>query len=144
MSEKSETLWNNLRAKVNDVDKRLKELGTSAKSKNDKAKADVTARLALIENKVREGKARVAADNEKMKASVEERKTMTQDKVAQWKEQRNATKLAARADNSEQYAISAIEIAAVAIDDAEMSVVQATLDRMDADAVSAPSTSVNA
>jgi hypothetical protein len=147
MSTKSENLWNELRAKVSDADQRLKDLNASAKSKSEKtkaeAKAEVTARLAVMEAKVRDGQSRIAADNEKMKAWVEERKTMTQDKVAQWKEQRNAKKLATRADNSEQYAIAAIQMAAVSIDEAEQSVVQATLDRMDADAA-APSTSVNA
>jgi hypothetical protein len=147
MSTKSENLWNELRAKVSDADQRLKDLNASAKSKSEKtkaeAKAEVTARLAVMEAEVRDGQSRIAADNEKMKAWVEERKTMTQDKVAQWKEQRNAKKLATRADNSEEYAIAAIQMAAVSIDEAEQSVVQATLDRMDADAA-APSTSVNA
>ncbi len=147
MSDKSDTLWTALRAKVGDTDKRLKDLSASAKSKNDKtkaeAKAEVTARLAVIENKVRDGKARVAADNEKMKAWVEERKTMIQDKVAQWKEQRNVKKLATRADSSEQYAIAAIQTAAVAIDEAEQSVVPAALDRIDADAAAVSMTSVS-
>jgi len=148
VSDKSETLWNELRGKVSDADKRLKDLSAGVKSKSEKTKAEakaaVTARLAVMENTVRDGKARVAADNGKMKAWVEERKTMTQDKVAQWKEQRNARTLATRADGSEQYAIAAIQMAAVAVDEAEQSVVQATLDRMDADAAAAPTTSVSA
>ena len=148
MSDKSETLWNELRAKVSEADKRLKDLSASVKSKSEKtkaeAKAEVTARLAAMNNTVRDGKARVSADNEKMKAWVEERETMTQDKVAQWKEQRNAKKLATRADGSEQYAIAAIRMAALAVDEAEQSVVQATLDRLDADAVAASTTGVSA
>ena len=148
MSNKSETLWSELRAKVSDADKRLKDLGASVESKSEKSKAEakaaVTARLAAMETKVRDGKARVAANNDKMKVWVEERKTMTQEKVAQWKEQHNAKKLATRADNSEQYAIAAIQMAAVAVDEAEQSVVQATLDRMDADAVAVPTTTVSA
>ena len=71
MSNKSDPLWSELRVKVSDADKRLKEEHLSASAKS---------------------------------------------KTARWQEQRNAKPLARRDDRSEQYAIAALQIAAVATD----------------------------
>jgi hypothetical protein len=133
MSEKFNNFCSELRTKINDADKRIKDLKASAVGAGEKAKLEAKAQLAALENKAKEQKARAAAADAKAKAWVEEKKTMTHDKIAQWKEQRDVKRLAARADLSEHYAVTAMEIAAAAVDEAERAAVEAVVARMDAD-----------
>jgi hypothetical protein len=133
MSEKFSNFCSELRTKINDADKRIKDLKASAVGAGEKAKLEAKAQLAALENKAKEQKARAAAADAKAKAWVEEKKTMTHDKIAQWKEQRDVKRLAARADLSEHYAVTAMEVAAAAVDEAERAAVEAVVARMDAD-----------
>ena len=51
------------------------------------------------------------------------------------------TEESARADLSERYAVTAMEIAAAAVDEAERAAVEAIVARMDADGIKAPAAS---
>ncbi len=133
MSEKFDNFCNELRTKINDADKRIKDLKASAVGASEKAKLEAKAQLAALENKAKEQKARTAAAEAKVKSWVEEKKTMTHDKIAQWKERHDVKRLAARADLSEHYAITAMEIATAAVDEAERAAVEAVVARIDAD-----------
>jgi membrane protein involved in colicin uptake len=144
MSEKFNNFCSELRTRINDADKRIKDLKASALGASEKAGVEARAQLVALENKAKEQKARTAATEAKAKAWVEEKKTMTHDKIAQWKEQRDAKRLAARADLSEHYATTAMEIAASAVDEAERAAVEAVVARMDADGVKAPAASKSA
>jgi hypothetical protein len=144
MSEKFDNFCSELRTKINDADKRIKDLKAGVASTSEKAKLEAKAQLAALENKAKEQKARTAAAEAKVKSWVEEKKTMTQDKIAQWKEQRDVKRLGARADLSEHYAITAMEIAAAAVDEAERAAVEAVVARMDANGVQAPTASKSA
>jgi hypothetical protein len=144
MSEKFDNFCSELRTRINDADKRIKELKANAVGATEKAKLEAKAQLAALENKAKEQKARTAAAEAKVKAWVEEKKTMTQDKISQWKEQRDAKRLGARADLSEHYAATAMEIATAAVDEAERAAVEAVVARMDADGIKAPATSKSA
>ena len=85
---------------------------------SEKTKVEAKAQLAALENKAKEQKARTAAAEVKAKAWVEEKKTMTHDRIAQWKEQRDVKRMESRADLSEHYAVTAMEIAVAAVDEA--------------------------
>src|SRR5260370_10414054 len=141
MSEKFDNFCSDLRTKINDADKRIKDLKAGVASTSEKAKLEAKAQLAALENKAKEQKARTAAAEAKVKSWVEEKKTMTQEKIAQWKEQRDVKRLGARADLSEHYAVTAMEIAAAAVDEAERAAVEAVVARMDANGVQAPTAS---
>jgi membrane protein involved in colicin uptake len=141
MSEKFSNFCGELRTKINDADKRIKDLKANAVVASEKAKVEARAQLAALENKAKEHKARAVATDAKVKAWVEEKKTMTHDKIAQWKEQGDAKRLAARADLTENYAVTAMEIAAAAVDEAERAAVEAVVARMDADGIKAPAAS---
>jgi hypothetical protein len=138
VSEKFDNFCSELPAKINDADKRLKDLKTSVKSATEKAKIEAHAQLAALENKAKDQKARADAAQAKMKAWVEQKKTMTHEKIVQWREQRDAKKLAARAEDAEQYALAAMQYAAAAVDEAERAAVEAVVAKMDADSVQAP------
>jgi hypothetical protein len=144
MSEKFDNFCGELRTKINDADKRIKDLKANAVVAGEKAKVEARAQLAALENKAREQKARNAAAEAKVKAWVEEKKTMTHDKIAQWKEQGDAKRLATRADLTERYAVTAMEIAAAAVDEAERAAVEAVVARMDADGIKAAAASKSA
>ena len=144
MSEKFNDFCNEVRTKINDADKRVKDLKANAAGASEKAKVEARAQLAALDNKAKEQKARAAAAEAKAKAWVEEKKTMTHDKITQWKEQQDARRLATRADLAEQYAVTAMEIAAAAVDEAERAAVEAVVARLDADGIKAPATSKSA
>src|ERR1700676_1586003 len=144
MSEKFNNFCSELRTRINDADKRIKELKANAVGASEKAKLEAKAQLAGLENKAKEQKARTAAAEAKVKSWVEEKKTMTQDKISQWKEQRDAKRLGARADLSDHYAATAMEIATAAVDEAERAAVEAVVARMDADGIKAPVASKSA
>jgi membrane protein involved in colicin uptake len=144
MSEKFDNFCNELRTKINDADKRIKDLKASAAGASEKAKLEAKAQLAALDNKAKEQKARTMAAEAKMKSWVEEKKTMTQDTIAHWKQQRDAKRLAARADLSEHYAVAAMEIAATAVDEAERAAVEAVVARMDADGAAMPAANKSA
>lgn len=135
MSEKLDAGCSELHAKLNEAEKHLKDIEVTARSANEKAKAQLQAQLKSVETKVNGAKARAAAADAKMKSWINEKKEMTQDAIAQWKSQRNAKKLEGRADRSEDYAVAAIQFAGAAIDEAEQAVIEAVVARMDANAV---------
>jgi len=144
MSEKFDNFCSELRTKINDADKRIKDLKANTVSVSEKAKVEAKAQLAALENKAKEQKTRTAAAEAKMKSWIEEKKTMTHDKIAQWKEQGDAKRLGARADLSEHYAVTAMEIAAATVDEAERAAVEAVVARLDADGIKAPAASKSA
>ena len=133
MSEKFDNFCSELRTKINDADKRIKDLKANAVGASEKTKVEAKAQHAALENKAKEQKARTAAAEVKAKAWVEEKKTMTHDRIAQWKEQRDVKRMESRADLSEHYAVTAMEIAVAAVDEAERAAVEAVVARIDAD-----------
>src|SRR5215470_4351759 len=129
MSEKFDNVRREFHTKFNEADKHLNEIEASAKSTNEKTKAQLQAQLKSVESKVNEAKASAAAADAKMKSWVNEKKEMTQDAIAQWKAQRNAKKLEGRANRSEDYAVAAMQFAGAAIDEAERAVIEAVVAR---------------
>jgi len=140
VSEQIDKFNSQLRSKVDAADKRLKDLEAKVKASGDKTKKDVKAHIASLESKAKEQHAKVQASEASMKAWVEEKKTVTSDKIADWKAQRLVKKLARHADNAEDYAVAATEVALAAIDEAESAVAEAVVARIDAD--TAPTTPV--
>jgi|SRR5580704_11095516 chromosome segregation ATPase len=140
MSETFDKFCSDVRTKINDADKRLKDLKASATSAGQKAKDDAKAHLATLENKAKEQQAKLEASQAKVKAWAEEKKTVTADKIAEWKAQRQARELNDRADDAESYADAAMQIAVAAVDEAETAAIEAAVARIDADAVQSPAT----
>src|SRR5258708_32345315 len=97
MSEKFDNFCSELRTKINDADKRIKDLKANAVGASEKAKVEAKAQLAALENKAKEQRARTTAAEAKGKTRVEEKKTLTHDKIASWKEQRDVKRLESRA-----------------------------------------------
>jgi hypothetical protein len=134
MNEKIDSFCKELRAKLDGVDKRIKDLKAGAKGATEKAKIEAKAQLAALENRAKDQRAKVQAAEAKTKAWIEEKKTATSEKIAAWKTQRDVKKLAAHADSTEDYAVASMQLAAAAVDEAERAAVEAVVARMDADA----------
>jgi hypothetical protein len=71
MSERFSNFCSVLRTKINDADKRIKDLKANAVGASEKAKVEAKAQLAALENKAKEQKARTAAADEAERAAVE-------------------------------------------------------------------------
>jgi len=134
MSEQLDNLRSQLRAKVDDADKRLKELQAKIKGAGDKATSDAKAQLASLDSKMKTQQAKVQAAQASMKAWIGEQKSITNEKIAEWKAQRQTKELARHADNTERFAAAATEVASAAIDEAEKAIAEAIIARLDADA----------
>ncbi|MGO9268348.1 MAG: hypothetical protein ACLQBA_26260 [Candidatus Binataceae bacterium] len=128
---------NELRVKIDEADKHLKDLKASAKNAGQKAKDDAKAHLIELENKAKAQQAQIKASEAKAKAWIEEKKTVTSEKIAEWKAQRQVKKLADYADSAGGYASVARDIAAAAVDEAARATVEALVARNDADAAQA-------
>ncbi len=140
MSETFDKFCSDVRTKINDADKRLKDLGASAKNAGQKAKDDAKAHLAALENKAKDQQAKIEASKATMKAWADGKKAITAEKITEWKAQRQVQKLSDRADDAESYAVAAMQIAVAALDEAETAAIEAVVARSDADAAQSPAT----
>jgi hypothetical protein len=134
MNAKIDTFSQRLRAKLEGVDKRLKDLRTSATNATDKARAEAKAQLATIESRAKDQRGKVQAAEAKVKAWTEEQKVATSEKIATCKTERNLKRLTAHAESAEDYPIASMQLAADAIDEAERAAIEAVVARIDADA----------
>jgi hypothetical protein len=133
MSEKFDSFTQELRAKLDAVDKRLKEMKVAVRNATDKAKSDAKSQLAALEARAKDQHAKVQAANAKAKEWLEEKKATTREKIATWKEQRDIKKLSFYADRAEDYAVACMQLAAASVDEAERAAVEAVVARIDSD-----------
>ena len=77
MREEIESFSKELHAKLDGMDKRLKDLTASAKGATEKAKVDAKTQLAALESRAKEQHAKVQTAEATTKAWLEEKKTAT-------------------------------------------------------------------
>lgn len=104
----------------------------------DRLNALVSEKATTTEHELREqvAESKLLIDQSRMQAAqnelnrlIEEQQLETSEKVADWKTRRQTSKLHARADRCERSATTAIEIAVLAMDEAERAVLCALLTR---------------
>ncbi len=132
MNEQIDRFFSEVRAKVNEAEKRIKELNVAAKGAAENAKSQAKAQLATLEAKAKEHRAKAEAAEAKAKKWLEEKKATTAEKIANWKAQHETKRLAAYADLAEDYAAASIAAASSSIDEAERAVVEAIAARLEA------------
>ena len=100
MNEKIDSFCKELRAKLDGVDKRIKDLKAGAKSATEKASVEAKAQLAALENRARDQRAKVQATEAKTKLEefVARRTKMAETKIQQAEAQALADVRAAAAD----------------------------------------------
>ena len=137
MSHKIDQFHNDLRAKLEDIDKGLAGLKAKIDSKGKDVEVDVKRHLEDVQKRVAGERAKVMVANAKIAKWAEEKKAVTDAKIAEWKTKHEVAKLQARAGFAEDYAAAAREVAAAALDEAEQASLEAWLARVDAELVPA-------
>jgi len=133
MTQTSDSFSEKLRTKVNDADKRLKDLSADAKTAGQKAMTDAKAQIASLDTKMKSQKAQLDASAAKAKTWAQQKAAVTGDKIAEWKARRELKKISDYADGAEMYAAATIDLAAAAVDEAERASVEAISARINAD-----------
>ena len=134
MNIKIEAFVQELRAKLDGIDKRMKGLDASTKGATAKAQDEAKVQLAMLESRVRGHRAKVQSAEAKTKAWLDEKRAATAEKIAAWRAKHDAKTLTFYANSAEDYAMATMQVVALAIDEAERAAVQAVVARMDADA----------
>ena len=135
MSEKIDQFCNNLRERLNEVDKRVNSFKANVESANAKAKADIHAQLDKIKADFEARKHKAEEAHKRLQANLEEKKHETEAKIEEWKHQREVKKLERRAQRAEDYAAESAWLAMLAVEDAEYAMLEAVAARLEADEV---------
>ena len=132
MSQRIDQFCEDLRLKLTNIDSGLGSLKAKIDGKAELAEHEVRSHLDNVRRRVEQGRAKVAAAQAKIKNWADDQKTATTDKIAEWKTKREVAKLQNRAEQAEQYAAAAADIAVAALDNAEEAALEAWLARQDA------------
>jgi tellurite resistance protein len=130
MSEKTDNFCNNLGDHLNAIEVRLDRAKASIRSAPDDTREAVEAKKRKIEADFEADKGKVEDAKAKATNWVEGKKAETDSKIEEWKINREIHKLENRADNAEDYAAAAIYIAASAVEEAELSILDAVEARL--------------
>ncbi len=137
MGERIDQFCENLRIKLTSIDNNMESLKAKIDSKARTAEQDVRSRLDDVDKRIEQDRTKVAAAQTDIKKWVDERKATTSEKIAEWKSKRELAKLGSRADSAERYAAAAAVVALAAVDEAEQASLEAWLTRRDAESAQA-------
>ena len=138
MSEQSDQFCDNLKTRLNAIEKRLRDARAALEAAPQQAKQD-------LERRTTEARASLEARRHKVEA-VRQRATSDlhrvvadgKQKVEEWKLKREHDRLVRHAEHSEDYAKSLLLAAALAVEEAEMASLEALAARKAAEEVGAP------
>ena len=133
MSKKVDELRNSLQDQLNAAEARLNNVKASLDKASSETEAAITAKLDEAKNKFEWSKREAESAKAKVTAYFDEKKTETKAEIAEWKRERHQKKLDSRADKAEDYAVSAITMAVMTIDEAEYATLEAIASRIDAE-----------
>jgi hypothetical protein len=142
MGQRIDQFCETLRQKLTMTDSGLEGLKAKIQGKATHIEQDVQSHLDRVHQRIEQGRAKVSAAQADMKNWAEQRKAVTSDKIAEWKSKWETGKLQSRADNAERYAAAAIDVAVVAVDEAEQASLEAWLARQDANTAQAKQAAV--
>jgi len=143
MSERMSCLCDELRIKLHGIDRRLEAIKSNGVATFDKSQEVLESRLDRVEQRIYDNRVTVEVANVRVKAWLAEKKAASVAGSPLWTERHKAHQLEARADDAEAYAIAIFELAAAAVDEATLAVLQALLARNDADVAALPEMGVS-
>jgi DNA-binding protein YbaB len=132
MSERIDQFYETLRLKLADVDKKLSALKAKTDAQGQNAEREMRTYLDALQKRIEQGQAKASAAQAEVAKWMEQRKAAGGAVIAEWKSKGELTKLRARADFAERYALAAIDVAVAAMDAAEEAALEAWLARHDA------------
>ena len=141
MGQRIDQFCEDLRLKLSNIDSRFGNLRAKIDGKNQQAEEAVRSHLRHVQTRIEQDRSKVSAARGKVTNWVESRRVATSDQIADWKAKRELSKLQNRAQDAEEYAAAAIDIALAAMDEAEQAALEAWLARQDADSAQAKNAS---
>jgi hypothetical protein len=133
MSERISQFREVFRLKLMQADSDLSALKAKIDAKAETAERDARACLDEVAKRIKQSEPKTAAARAELEKWAIERLTAAQDAAAALKVKGETTKLKARAEVAEHYALAAVDVAVAAIDAAEHAALEAWLARRDAD-----------
>ena len=133
MNEFIDQFCENLRVKLTSIDNNMRALKVKIDSKAQTAEQDIQSHLDSVKKRIAHERAKLAAARADIMKWAEEREGVTDEKIAEWKTKLERAKLKGRAEAAERYAVGAVVVASVAVDEAEQAALEAWLARKDAD-----------
>jgi predicted nucleic acid-binding Zn-ribbon protein len=137
MGQRIDQFCEDLRLKLTNIDSGLHGLKAKIDAKAAQVDQEGQDHLEEVQRRIEQNSAKVTAARAAVRGWAEERKNATDDKITEWKTKREIGKLQHRAEQAEQYAAAAIDIALADVDEAEEAALEAWLARQDAEAVQA-------
>jgi len=138
MSERMGRLSDELRIKLHGMDRRLEALKSNGAATFDQLQEALESQLDRVEQRIYDNRVTVEAANIRVKTWLAEKKAGSLAGEHLWTERHKAHLMEVRAHDAEEYAIAVFELAAAAVDEATLAVLQALLARNDADAAALP------
>ncbi len=132
MSAKIDRLCDQLRIKLHGIDRRLEALKGNNSATSEKSRHLVESQMDSVQQRIFERRHRVEAANASVAEWIEKR-AVFDDQDASWKDSADLSRLEARADDVEGYAIAVFELAVAAADEAAQAALEALLARNDAE-----------
>jgi len=133
MSERISRLCDELRIKLHGLDRRLEAIKSNGVATFDHAQDALEAQLDRVEQRIYDHRVTVEVANVRVKAWVAEKKFVLQASPTPKTAHAKIHLLEGQADDAENYAAAAFELATAAADEAIMAVLQAVLARNKAD-----------
>ena len=140
MGQRIDQFSEDLRLKLTKIDSTLDGVKAKIDGKGQNVDQTIRGHLEEVQRHIEQDRAKVSAAQVKVDSWVANQKIATATKVADWKANRELSKLQNRANDAEQYAAAALDIALAAVDDAEQATLEAWLARQDADFAQAQKT----
>jgi len=125
MSEKVDKFCSDLRDRLTAIEDRLNQAKESVEKASHDTHEAIEAKKAEIKTKADADKQKVKDAEAKAKNWVEAKVAAAEADIEEWKTKREIHKLEKRADHAEDYAASAIILAAAAVDEAEFAILDA-------------------
>jgi hypothetical protein len=138
MSERIGRLCDELRIKLHGMDRRLEALKSNGAAMFDQSQDVLESQLDRVEQRIYDNRVTVEAANVRVKTWLAEKRAGSVANGALWAERHESHLLEARAEDAETYAIAVFALAAAAVDEAALAVLQALLARNDAEATAFP------
>jgi hypothetical protein len=129
MSNDSDAFRSEFRASLSVIAHALDRLNSLLDEKAANTEHDLGEQVADSDKLIDQSRMQARVAQNELSRLIEEQKLETNEKVADWKTHRQTGKLHARADRCERAATTAIEIAVLAMDEAERAVLCALLTR---------------
>ena len=129
MSDDNDAFRREFRASLSMIVDTLDRLNALVGEKAASTEHELREQVAESEKLIDQSRMQARAAQKELNRLIEEQKLETSEKVDDWKTHRQTSKLHARADRCERSATTAIEIAVLAMDEAERAVLRALLTR---------------